>query len=446
MLNLSVSFFCMLLILGLKYVIIILCLNYNERLYNMKQIKFTFILILCFLLNTSAVFSAEKTVEFDGWRTFRYNSDTWCTVNGKYVDFNSNGIPFFTYTETLPEGSVNYIPIRTVAEAMGFVIGYDEQTCSIELKSSDKILVMSENSPYAYLYDSYYQLIGNIMFTASASSETLCPVRVIESTTYVPIRAVAEAFGYYVGYSDGQIMLSLTETDLTPCEKDSVSRVINVHGLGEVRISNHPNAAGVAKFKEINNLTNLTGYLCRTREGMWISGIPESILEYYTDIIPPEYFDDIYYKSSQQSPWTKFTEEIAIHSVYDISVSMMTISVGDEVFFFSDISEVENEAYRDAFKCLIDNHGTVVKAVIDTYSADYNAIVTGQSEKSTLYRVYLPYDNVYRYVLQTGDVCRMIPPELFAGQTFAKDIAVTIEGEGNVYVYCDIIIVDIVDA
>jgi len=412
----------------------------------MKKIKFTSILIFCFLLNAYTVFCAEKTVEFDGWRTFRYNSDTWCTVNGKYVDFNSNGVPFFTYTETLPEGSVNYIPIRTVAEAMGLIIGYDEQTCSIELKSQDKIMLMSENSPYARLYDAYYQPVGDIVFTASSTSETLCPVRVIDSTTYVPIRAVAEKFGYYVGYSDGQIMLALSEADLKPCKKDDVSRAINVHGLGEVRLSNQPNGAGVAKFKEINNLTNLTGYLCRTREGMWISGIPESILEYYTDIIAPKYFEDIYYKSSTQSPWTKLTEEIAIHSVYDISASMMTITVDDEAFFFSDISEVENEEYRAAFKCLIENHGTVVKAVIDTYSADYNAIVTGQSEKSTLYRVYLPYDNAYRYVLQTGDTCRMIPSELFAGHTFAKDIVVTVPGEGNVHVYCDIIIVDIVDA
>ena len=92
----------------------------------MKKNIFLTTLIFTFMLSITAVFSAEKNVTFDTWRTLSYNPETWCTVNGNYVDFNSNGVPFFTYTEILPEGIVNYVPVRTVAEAIGLIVGYND--------------------------------------------------------------------------------------------------------------------------------------------------------------------------------------------------------------------------------------------------------------------------------------------------------------------------------
>lgn len=413
----------------------------------MKRNRFITVLIFCFVLSVTAVFSAEKTITFDKWRTLVYNPDTWCTVNGNYVDFNSNGVPFFTYTENLPEGSVNYLPIRTVAEAIGLIIGYNAESDTVELRSADRILLMTTNSPYASLYDTSYNLIKNLTLTASSASDTVCPVRNIEGTTYIPIRAVTESFGFFVDYSNGQIIIATSQNQMYTCEKDSVSRVINVYGLGEVRISNSTNAAGLAKFKENNKLADLTGYLCRTREGMWITGIPESILEYYTDVIPPKYFDCVYYKAAQNAPWTKFTDDVVIPSVYDISTSMTTVSLNDEeTFFFSDLSELTDTDYYDVFNCLYKSRGFAVKAVIDTYTADYNAITTGQSEKSTLYRIYLPYDEEYCYILKTGNSCQELQSELFDGLSFTEDMFITVPDKGNVHIYCDIIIVDILDA
>ena len=319
---------------------------------------------------------------------------------------------------------------------------------TIELRSADKILLLTTGSPYVSLYDTSYNLIKSFTLTASASSQTLCPVCNIDSTTYIPIRAVIESVGFFVDYSNGQIILAVSPEYLYPCDKDSVSRAISVYGLkNEVRISNYANAAGLAKFKENNKLTDLTGYLCRTREGMWITGVPESILEYYAAVIPSEYFDCVYYKAKQNDPWTKFTDDVVIPSVYDFSTTMTTVSVNNkENFFFSDLSELENTEYYEVFKCLYENSGFSVKADIDTFSADYNAITTGQSEKSTFYKIKLSYENEIRYILKTGNTCQMLPENLFDGQSFTEDISVTVPGKGNVHIYCDIIIVDILDA
>jgi len=401
---------------------------------------------LC-LLSICTAASANDEIIFADGVVLTENHDVWCSANGRFVDFNTNGVAFTAYTETLPEGAVNYVPIRTVSEALGLLVGYNHETASIELRSADRILVLTTNSPYATLYDTSYNPIESITLTASQTVLKPCSVRNINDTTYIPIRAVTESFGFNVGWESGQIILSNTGVTPTACVKDDVSKPITVYGMSrEIRIANAP-SEGFLKYKENNNFTDLTGDLCRTRaEGMWIIGIAESQLEYYDAVVPKEYFDCIYYKSSPNSPWQIFTEEVPMGSIHDISINMTTVT-GTSSFTYENTSEISDSNLRGALEFFAKSYGHAPKMTLDEYHASFDSLLTGQSEDATVYKITLTFDeNKIYYILKTSSGYSFIPETLMPSSSLSDDITVNLPGTGTLRIFCDIIIVDIVDA
>ncbi len=398
------------------------------------------------IIGISAAASADSVTFGDG-RILTRNHDVWCSANGAYVDFNSNGIPFYAYTETLPEGQVNYVPIRTVSEALGLIVGYNAETKGIELRSADRILILTQDSSYATVYDTSYNLIEQKQLFASQTAQVPCSVRNINDTTYIPIRAVTETFGFSVGWQSGQIIL--TNPGLTPivCEPDKVSKAIEIYGEDrELRIANAP-SPGFNTYKEKNGLTDLTGYLLRTRaEGMWIIGIPESRLEYYDKVIAPKYFNDTYYKTSQNTPWQSFTDEVSIRSVYDVSCKMTTVT-GAKSVSFEDTDEISDEKLRGAMAYFRSRYGNTPKIVLEEYPASFASFISGATEDATLYQLMLPYEqNAMYYVLCTDSGCSMLDSSAFGDGALSEDITLTFDGLGTLTVFCDIVIVDILDA
>ncbi len=404
--------------------------------------------VICIIMSFFSIHAeaAENVVYFSyGQRMLKLNTDVWSTIDGRYIDFNSNGIPFFAYTETLPEGAVNYVPIRTIAEAVGLIVGYNASDNTIELESADKILRMTVYSPYASVYDKSGNLIESFMFKASASSDTACPVQNIDDTTYIPIRAVMESFGFFVDYSNGQIILASSAGGLYPCDINAVSKKINIFGVPyNIRISAYPNVGGYKKFLENNDLLKLSGFLCRNREGMWLIGTEESMAEYYTDIVNPKYFECIYYRMSDKSPWTRFSDEVPLDRVYEISASMTTVT-GDVSFSFEEVNEIANESFRRVIECLYQNSVRPVKMNTESYPASYNAIVSGKSEEAVLYKIYAPYENKNYFVLNVGNQSIYLDSGLFSDVSFTKDETISVPGTGNIIIYCNIAIVDIED-
>ncbi|PKM78647.1 MAG: hypothetical protein CVU90_01205 [Firmicutes bacterium HGW-Firmicutes-15] len=134
----------------------------------MKKITMVIILSFMMLVGFASVASAEVRVVIEG------KGDEY----PHYLELNVSPI--------IENGS-SLVPMRAIAEDLGFQVDWDPATAGITLKGNEKLIQMNIGSQQA--------LVNSIPINMS-----LAP-RIIESRTMVPLRFISESLGYFVEYS-----------------------------------------------------------------------------------------------------------------------------------------------------------------------------------------------------------------------------------------------------
>lgn len=101
------------------------------------------------------------------------------TLNGKPIQFD---IAPFNENERI------LVPLRVVFEALGATVDWDESTQTVTVRKGDIIILLQINSN---------ELIKN-----GKSIYLDVPARLVDGSTFVPIRAVAESFGAMVEWDE----------------------------------------------------------------------------------------------------------------------------------------------------------------------------------------------------------------------------------------------------
>ena len=112
--------------------------------------------------------------------TAAYAADIIVTIDGERITFDGQQ-PVIVDGRTL-------VPVRGVFEQLGFDVGWDGETRQATLASDSHTVVVT---------------IGNAAFTTNGTSHTLdVPAQIIGGSTMLPLRAVLESVGYYLGWDD----------------------------------------------------------------------------------------------------------------------------------------------------------------------------------------------------------------------------------------------------
>ena len=113
------------------------------------------------------------------------NNDIDIFVNGKLIEkYHDNMRPF------IDNNSRTQVPLRTLAEAMGFKVIYENKTKTITIPTNGGNVVLQIGSNKVQTPD------GTISMDTAAV--------IINGRTYVPIRFVSEALGWTVGYKQNR--------------------------------------------------------------------------------------------------------------------------------------------------------------------------------------------------------------------------------------------------
>lgn len=399
----------------------------------------SFILILC----SFSVSAYSPSVTFNDGRTLYFNPDVWCSVNDRFMDFNSNGVQFLCYTETLPEGLVNYIPVRTISEALNLEISYNELSQAVELRGNENIMRFYNNSTDIDYFDANYNSLGASSFATSAG--TPCPVRVIENTTYVPIRAVTENFGYVIDFKDNQIIIADSSENLIPKSKSELAVTVSIYGIyPDVSIAKDTISPGFNTFLKNNELDNLTGSICRNDSG-WIIGTANTVLHDYNMIIPASYSNTVYFKPSANASWTKLNDAESTDKIYAVSFNISEAISESVSFIFETPSEINDSTYRKVFVCLSSQITLPKKMTVQKYSAAYNPIVTDKPSNAELYHIQNSDTQKNYFVLIYDNQSEFLNDSIFTGVTFNETVTLSLPNLSSLTVYSEIIIVDITD-
>lgn len=136
--------------------------------------------------------AVQSTIELSQWT---YNFGYTCIQKGNRVYLSNTGVtPIEIYLDTalieFPDqqpiiyNNRTMIPIRAVSESLGWNVSWGENVVTITNNSHTLILYIGRN----------YYTIDSVRKTMDV------PAQIMNNRTMVPIRFVAEAFGYNVGY------------------------------------------------------------------------------------------------------------------------------------------------------------------------------------------------------------------------------------------------------
>jgi len=137
-----------------------------------------------------------------------YANDIGVTIDGVAVVF-PDARPQIVDGRTL-------VPVRAVFEAVGFDVDWDADTRTATLARGGDTVIIT---------------IGDAVFTTNGQSHTLdVPAQIIGGSTMLPIRAVLESVGYFVGWDAAASLVlvstePLPETAQTPQTPPDASRV-----------------------------------------------------------------------------------------------------------------------------------------------------------------------------------------------------------------------------
>jgi len=179
--------------------------------------KFTFFILFTFIFSTQIYGAIDVS------------------VNGEKIDFA--GQP-----PVLADGRT-MVPVRAVFEHIGFDVDWHQETQSVILARTSQILIMRVGEPWFFLN-------GN-------ACELDVPAQIIGGRTMLPIRAIMESVGYYVGWDrETSTVLILSEqpefSQITIPDRELTADEIatwtyNYHAMG-----------GATEFeREVIRLTNI---------------------------------------------------------------------------------------------------------------------------------------------------------------------------------------------
>jgi len=138
------------------------------------------------------------------------NNDINVTIDGVTVEF-PNARPALIDGRTL-------VPVRAVFEHLGFEVDWDIPTQTATITRGDDTIIIT---------------IGNATFYTNGIAHAFdVPAQIIGGSTMVPIRLPLESVGYFVGWADNAVIVSVEPIEGQ--EEEQTGRTAAVPPLGEI--------------------------------------------------------------------------------------------------------------------------------------------------------------------------------------------------------------------
>ena len=134
------------------------------------------------------------------WPDSVVTGDARVIFNGQFIHFEDQG-PVIIDGRTL-------VPVRPVFEAMGFSVGWDEETQTVSLSDNDGIFNVSIQIGAPHFSVGVFgpdMPVGHAMI-----AELEVPAQIIGGRTMLPIRAVLEAVGYQLEWLEDMVTIRIT--------------------------------------------------------------------------------------------------------------------------------------------------------------------------------------------------------------------------------------------
>lgn len=104
-------------------------------------------------------------------------------------------------TRPVIENSRTLLPVRAVVEEMGGTVGWDNDTREVTLSKGDNVILLTIDSKTAYLNENAVELD--------------CEPVIKAGRTFLPIRFIAESFGYIVGWNNDAREVSIASAGVS---------------------------------------------------------------------------------------------------------------------------------------------------------------------------------------------------------------------------------------
>lgn len=143
---------------------------------------FSFLLASILLLSCSAVFAAAETIIIDG-QVAEIPKDM-----GSIKEMDDR----------------TFVPIRFVMEYLGCYVDFDDTNHAATISSADCVYIIQEDNPI--LYKVPYEEKDS----AELTMDTVPFIDLNEGRMYIPIRFLAQAIGYTVGWDEETQTVTLT--------------------------------------------------------------------------------------------------------------------------------------------------------------------------------------------------------------------------------------------
>lgn len=152
----------------------------------------TIILAITFITLSTISCNAQISEKLNTDKTtiIMYISNPVMTINGEERQIDSEVAPIIQNSRTL-------VPVRTIIEAMGGSVNWNEENKEIMLSIDDDIIKLTIDKMTAYLNDKKYII-------------DIPPV-IIDSRTMLPIRFIAENFGFDVDWNESNQRITITK-------------------------------------------------------------------------------------------------------------------------------------------------------------------------------------------------------------------------------------------
>lgn len=111
------------------------------------------------------------------------------------VEINEIGVPFINYVMPQMENGRVLVPVRAIFEACDAIVDWDEE--------NETVLIQKDNNIIEIPINSYEIKKNGLIFPLDV------PAKIINGSTLVPIRAVAELLGARVEWSDSPQLVSI---------------------------------------------------------------------------------------------------------------------------------------------------------------------------------------------------------------------------------------------
>ncbi|MCD8049703.1 MAG: RICIN domain-containing protein [Clostridia bacterium] len=134
------------------------------------------------------------------------------------VDVNGNAV------EPFIEDGTTYLPVRAVAEALGLSIDWDNDT---------RTVVIGEKGDKAELGDVINITIDGEIFIATDVNGTVVEPQNVDGSVFIPVRAIAEAFGMEVSWDQETLTVTITSSAEDDDEIGNKYYVITNVGTGK---------------------------------------------------------------------------------------------------------------------------------------------------------------------------------------------------------------------